>query len=1071
MTIIKNAAYRVFAVLIAAVLAFSGLPMCVNAEGSGAVIIISTPEDFAALCKNCVYDSYSRGMQVTLNNDIDMSGTEFEPMKIFCGTFEGSGHHITNLKLEFDGSSKGMCFELGQGGEIRDLNISGEVKAKSSGDAASTVNEIIGSVAKNAGISSEIINKNSTLSVLGGIVGVNSGRIINCSFDGSIEGETAVGGIVGENRDGGYIEACYNVGSVLGKQYAGGIAGRNYGWIKSSKNDGRINSSPVEDSHNIGGIAGINEGVAEACTNNAEIGYKNVGINIGGIAGKQTGCILECENLGTVLGSKSVGGIFGRFEPYTEITVESLNELRQNVKDDVNETRQNVKNDINGYQNRLNNDINSILDRFGSIGSGTGLLGRIADLSDVRNSVTDAVDLFGDISDAAGSIRDNVGNLTDSGTELLDTLDDTVSTASDVSGSLNTLISDIDSLVSDVNEAYNNGDMETLDDRLDSLGGRLDYIQDVILYPMSGSVNSAMNSLTRTLNSLRSDANNISSAISAPLYRLKDVLNDIQTAINDVNSEIDRVKTEINTVRDEIHTVIGSLRPSASSRPSIIGSAVSNLFFMKAYADEVVNLSDEEIKSELKDVTSVDISTPRDVSGMPTDNAVVMYCINSGNVSGENEVGGIGGTVGVESAVRNGKNLTLPSGKILDSSSIVKAAVNGCISEGDIASKNGYAGGIIGDADFGTIKNSASRVNISSEEGSFAGGIAGCSGGKIDKCIAIADLDGKTNIGGIAGQADEISTCYALPRISGTPEKSGAITGNAEGIILNNYFIKEGLSGINGADFDGKAVALEWYEITGTGAIPEAMNGFDDDLWYVGEGDIFLPQNRVLSDNSAESIGPLIKARSAELASFHFKVEFVIDDVSVKDMTVDYNTIIDSSEIPPLETRDGYCPQWDKDTNAPIRRNTRFNAEYIDAIKTIGTDEEPPLLLVDGNFRDGAAVRAWETEISDDYGSEYSAVAAYDFEITPEYSGKIKVHIRDREGRGNYIGIVRDGKTRILNAERDGSYLVFELDEPSGFTVLHKRGIIWQVIGIVMIALGVLALIVILVKKRLSKKE
>ena len=64
-------------------------------EGTAPVITISTPGDFAALAKNCVYDSYSRGMQVTLLNDIDMSGTEFEPMKIFCGTFEGGGHRIT----------------------------------------------------------------------------------------------------------------------------------------------------------------------------------------------------------------------------------------------------------------------------------------------------------------------------------------------------------------------------------------------------------------------------------------------------------------------------------------------------------------------------------------------------------------------------------------------------------------------------------------------------------------------------------------------------------------------------------------------------------------------------------------------------------------------------------------------------------------------------------------------------------------------------------------------------------------------------------------------------------------
>ena len=197
-------------------------------EGTAPVITISTPGDFAALAKNCVYDSYSRGMQVTLLNDIDMSGTEFEPMKIFCGTFEGGGHRITNIDLNFDGSAKGLCFELGEGGEIRNLNISGKVKAKKVTDGAASISDVIGSVVKNAGISTDIINENS-ISVLGGIVGKNQGRVINCSFDGEIEGDAIVGGIVGQNEENGYIEACYNVSSVLGNKDTGGVVGKNYG--------------------------------------------------------------------------------------------------------------------------------------------------------------------------------------------------------------------------------------------------------------------------------------------------------------------------------------------------------------------------------------------------------------------------------------------------------------------------------------------------------------------------------------------------------------------------------------------------------------------------------------------------------------------------------------------------------------------------------------------------------------------------------------------------------------------------------------------------------------------------
>ena len=443
-----------------------------------------------------------------------------------------------------------------------------------------------------------------------------------------------------------------------------------------------------------------------------------------------------------------------------------------------------------------------------------------------------------------------------------------------------------------------------------------------------------------------------------------------------------------------------------------------------------------------------------------------MYCVNSGEVTGEKDLGGIGGTIGIESAVKYGNNVTLPSGKIITPTSIVKAVVNGCISEGEVFSRNGYGGGVVGDASFGIIKNSVTETNITSDEGGYVGGIAGYSKGKIYNCAAISDLKGSDHVGGIAGEGDTIATCYALPRIDGVVEKSGAITGTAGGVVQNNYFIKEGLSGIDGTDYEGKAVALDYTEMTGADNIPEKMTGFSNDTWYMGSGDIFLPQNRVLSDNSASNIGALIKSKSAEYAAFHFKVKFDIDEETVKEFTVDYNTVLNSEEIPDIEPRDGYCPQWDKDTSDPIRRNTIFKAEYLDAVKTLGTAEEPPLLLVEGNFKDGSEVHAWEADSEGEYSGDYKTVAAYEFEITPEYSGKIKVHIRDKDEDGNCIGIVINGKTKILDAERDGSYLVFETDRAGQFTVLHRRSNIWKILGILLLAFGLLILIGVTAYKR-----
>lgn len=1040
-------------------------------EGTAPVITISTPGDFAALAKNCVYDSYSRGMQVTLLNDIDMSGTEFEPMKIFCGTFEGGGHRITNIDLNFDGSAKGLCFELGEGGEIRNLNISGKVKAKKVTDGAASISDVIGSVVKNAGISTDIINENS-ISVLGGIVGKNQGRVINCSFDGEIEGDAIVGGIVGQNEENGYIEACYNVSSVLGNKDTGGVVGKNYGWVKSSKNSGKVNSSPVEESHNIGGICGINDGVLENCLNDAEIGYKNVGINIGGIVGNQSGCVIECQNIGDIFGSKSVGGIFGRFEPYTDISIEDLDR----VKDDVNEIRENVKSDIDNSWNNTINDIDSLRDRLNN--DITGLLDAIRD----RISSSDSGSLTGlldSLSDSAREISDDLGGLSESGSLLLDQLNDetkgslgealdsinnTIDTANRAGESLNDVLQDVDNLITDANDAYNDGDWQTLSDRLDSLDGRLDYIQDTMLDPISSSITSSLNAVTRTLNSIRNDFNDIADAISGPLKQAETILKNAKAQIDAANEQITKIRTDIKQAIEKVKDILSGLFPTA--KPKTVGSVISDTIFMTAYADEKLDLNEDEIKDTLKNLTSVDIDISRNVAGMNTDDALVMYCVNSGEVTGEKDLGGIGGTIGIESAVKYGNNVTLPSGKIITPTSIVKAVVNGCISEGEVFSRNGYGGGVVGDASFGIIKNSVTETNITSDEGGYVGGIAGYSKGKIYNCAAISDLKGSDHVGGIAGEGDTIATCYALPRIDGVVEKSGAITGTAGGVVQNNYFIKEGLSGIDGTDYEGKAVALDYTEMTGADNIPEKMTGFSNDTWYMGSGDIFLPQNRVLSDNSASNIGALIKSKSAEYAAFHFKVKFDIDEETVKEFTVDYNTVLNSEEIPDIEPRDGYCPQWDKDTSDPIRRNTIFKAEYLDAVKTLGTAEEPPLLLVEGNFKDGSEVHAWEADSEGEYSGDYKTVAAYEFEITPEYSGKIKVHIRDKDEDGNCIGIVINGKTKILDAERDGSYLVFETDRAGQFTVLHRRSNIWKILGILLLAFGLLILIGVTAYKR-----
>ena len=195
-----------------------------------------------------------------------------------------------------------------------------------------------------------------TQSIVGGIVGDNSGVLQNCAFRGTVQGDSMVGGIAGRNNAGGQIIECSMSGSVGGGSSVGGIAGRSTGLLMTCENNASVNVTQAESgpaltgpdaeaaleelagggSYNLlvgssdtGGIVGWSDGDVQGCVNNGAVGYPHVGYNVGGIAGRQSGSLWECVNNGAVNGRKDVGGIVGQGEPYLiieprEDTVERL---------------------------------------------------------------------------------------------------------------------------------------------------------------------------------------------------------------------------------------------------------------------------------------------------------------------------------------------------------------------------------------------------------------------------------------------------------------------------------------------------------------------------------------------------------------------------------------------------------------------------------------------------------------------------------------------------------------------------------------------------------------------------
>ena len=358
------------------------LQLCVPAlaAGEGGTVYINSVEDLRAFAKQCSYDAWSEGKTVVLRSDLSLGGVDFLPIASFGGTFEGCGHTISGLNVSSSVSPAGLFGTVAPGGVVNGLNVEGSVVP---GGSAET---------------------------LGGIVGLNRGTVIGCSFTGTVSGEKRVGGVVGENAATGGVRRCTMSGGVFGKNMTGGVVGANHGEVSLCVNRAYVNTNTIDpsisfdrldlsmanglsgltspDTYNVtvdsGGVAGFSDGALLGCRNYGSVGYQHIGYNVGGIAGRSSGHIATCVNEGGVCGRREVGGVVGMAEPYIKLNLKesSLDQLRREL------------NALSGIVNRTIRDAESasetISSRLTEVGRGVDeaarhaqtLTGRLSDYWD-----------------------------------------------------------------------------------------------------------------------------------------------------------------------------------------------------------------------------------------------------------------------------------------------------------------------------------------------------------------------------------------------------------------------------------------------------------------------------------------------------------------------------------------------------------------------------------------------------------------------------------------------------------------------------------------------------------------
>ena len=213
-----------------------------------------------------------------LANDIAASETKdwtggFQPIgdasTIFRGQFDGAGHTITGLTIKQPAPtddagrySRGMFGYTKQAVienvSLKDASVSGTQQV---GGIVGAAEE--GSVIRNVSFSGKVQGPgtgNTAGTSIGGIVGkLKQSTLENAYHEGTVEGNSFVGGIVGFAYQQDTIQNVRNAGKVVGNQNIGGIVGAvQYDTnIRNALQTGIVEQRSGQGDSSVGGVVGL----------------------------------------------------------------------------------------------------------------------------------------------------------------------------------------------------------------------------------------------------------------------------------------------------------------------------------------------------------------------------------------------------------------------------------------------------------------------------------------------------------------------------------------------------------------------------------------------------------------------------------------------------------------------------------------------------------------------------------------------------------------------------------------------------------------------------------------------
>ena len=232
---------------------------------------------------NASYRNLANKNSWTVDNYENDTDVGWQPLgsysKRFTGIFKGNGYTISNLQINRGNEdNQGLFGYVGAGAVLNGIAL----------------------------LNAKIEGKQK----IGGLVGSNSGRVINSYAMNTVSGVAFVGGLVGENHD--VVLNSHAATKVLVKNtfYAGGLVGWHYqgAQIINSYATAEIMIIDNYEGHYIGGLVGRSEG---SIVNSYATGSVNGDNFVGGLIGANSNNLRYSYATGSVNGDNSVGGLVG----------------------------------------------------------------------------------------------------------------------------------------------------------------------------------------------------------------------------------------------------------------------------------------------------------------------------------------------------------------------------------------------------------------------------------------------------------------------------------------------------------------------------------------------------------------------------------------------------------------------------------------------------------------------------------------------------------------------------------------------------------------------------------------